>query len=308
MVLMLQQALTLTRPRPIEPRTTYMVTRSCTQQQFLLRPDPETNNAFVYCLAIASQRFDVPVMMFNQLSNHSHEVVHDRHGNLPAFYHCFHTLLAKCVNRLRGRSENVFSSHQTNLVRLVDAEALVEKLMYVATNPVKHDLVATTDEWPGANGYRALLDARPIRATRPKVFFSKKSKLPAEVELKVEIPAELGNRHTILSHLVQRVRDYEAEASARRTASSTTILGRYAIRRQSWKDTPSRVRQKRGLVPSFAGRFWARVEAAQRKKDFEQAHAEALSKWLSGKPVQFPYGTYAMTRFAKIRDLSKIST
>lgn len=305
---MLQQGLTLTRPRPIEPRTTYMVTRSCTQQQFLMRPDAEANNAFVYCLAIASQRFDVPVMMFNQLSNHHHGVVHDRHGNLPAFYHCFHTLLAKCLNQLRKRTENVFSSHQTNLVRLVDAEALIDKLVYVATNPVKHDLVATTDEWAGANGYRALLAGKPIRATRPTVFFSRKSKLPAVVELAVEIPPELGDRQVIVQQLVQRVRAYEADASARRAASGAAVLGRYAVRRQSWKDTPSRLRRKRGLVPTFAGRFWARVEATQRKRDFEHAHAEALSKWRAGRPVQFPYGTYAMTRFAKICDLSKLST
>jgi triacylglycerol lipase len=33
-----------------------MITRRCTQRQFLLRPDPATNNAFVYCLAVAAQR------------------------------------------------------------------------------------------------------------------------------------------------------------------------------------------------------------------------------------------------------------
>lgn len=273
----------------------------------MLRPDPETNNAFVYCLAVASQRFDVPVLMFNQLSNHLHEVVYDRRGNLPAFYHYFHTLLAKCMNVLRGRTENVFSTHQTNLVRLVDGEALLDKLVYVATNPVKHDLVATAGEWPGANGYRALLEAKPIRATRPTIFFSKRGKLPAVIELKIEIPPELGDSQTVLHQLVRRVRDYEAEAAARRASSGTRVLGRYAIRRQSWKDSPAKLRKKQGLVPTVAGRLWARVEATQRKRDFEDAHAEALAKWRAGQPVRFPYGTYAMTRFAKICDLSEIS-
>jgi hypothetical protein len=39
----------------------------------LLRPDPETNNAFVYCLAVAAQRHEVDVMNFMQMSNHLHD-------------------------------------------------------------------------------------------------------------------------------------------------------------------------------------------------------------------------------------------
>jgi len=31
-----------------------MITRRCTQRQFLMRPDPVTNNAFIYCLAVAA--------------------------------------------------------------------------------------------------------------------------------------------------------------------------------------------------------------------------------------------------------------
>jgi hypothetical protein len=34
-----------------------MITRRCTQLQFLLRPDEETNNAYLYCLAVAAKRF-----------------------------------------------------------------------------------------------------------------------------------------------------------------------------------------------------------------------------------------------------------
>jgi putative transposase len=43
-------------PREVLPGRTYMITRRCTQRQFLLRPDSATNNAFMYCLAVATQR------------------------------------------------------------------------------------------------------------------------------------------------------------------------------------------------------------------------------------------------------------
>ena len=46
-------------PRQVIPGRFYMITRRCTQRQFLLRPDEQTNNAFLYCLAEAAQRCDV---------------------------------------------------------------------------------------------------------------------------------------------------------------------------------------------------------------------------------------------------------
>ena len=49
----------MTLARPVYPLTASMVTRRCTQQQYLLRPDEETNNAVIYCLAVAAQRYGI---------------------------------------------------------------------------------------------------------------------------------------------------------------------------------------------------------------------------------------------------------
>ena len=127
-------------PRPVYPGSASMVTRRCTQRQFLLRPDPETNNAFIYCLAVAAQRHEIDVMGFIQMSNHLHDGIFDRHGSGPAFYEHFHKLLAKCMNALRGRWENFFSSEQVCVVRLETREDMIDKLVYIATNPVKMGL------------------------------------------------------------------------------------------------------------------------------------------------------------------------
>jgi len=43
-------------PRQVLPRQFYLITRRCTQRQFLLRPDAATNNAFLYCLIHAALR------------------------------------------------------------------------------------------------------------------------------------------------------------------------------------------------------------------------------------------------------------
>src|SRR5881394_2178396 len=112
----------MTLPREVLPGRFYMVTRRCTQRQFLLRPDPQTNNAFNYCLAEAAQRHGIDVMLPVAMSNHYHAVVFDRHGTLPEFTEHFHKMLAKCMNALRGRWENLWSSEQVCIVRLVELE------------------------------------------------------------------------------------------------------------------------------------------------------------------------------------------
>jgi hypothetical protein len=46
-------------PGQVLPGQFSMITRRCTQRQFLLRPDRETNNASTYCLIEAALRCQV---------------------------------------------------------------------------------------------------------------------------------------------------------------------------------------------------------------------------------------------------------
>lgn len=288
-------------PRPVYPRSTYMVTRRCTQRQFLLRPDRETNNAFLYCLAVAAQRYDIDVLNFVQMSNHLHDVIFDRNGNAPAFYEHFHKLLAKCMNALRGRWENFFSSEQVCVVRLETHDAVIDKLVYVATNPVKDGLVERVDDWPGASGYRALLSGKPLRATRPPHFFADAGTMPREVTLHLTIPADLGVRDDVLATVRSRVIEVEREEARKRTETGRTTLGRYAVLRQSWRDSPTSREPRRNLRPRIAARsLWARLEAIQRNHEFVAAHRLARLALRGGTAIPFPLGTYWWQRVAGV--------
>jgi len=278
-----------------------MVTRSCAHRQYLLRPDPETVNAFIYCLAVAAQRHEIDILDFIQMSNHLHDAIYDRHGNAPAFYEEFHRLLAKCVNSLRRRWENVFSSDQTNVVRLETREEVIQKLVYVATNPVKAGLVARVADWPGASGHRALVTGALIHATRPKHFFSKRGKMPATVTLRVGIPPELGPADEIIAEVERRVAAFEQEEAEKRARTGQRVLGRYAVLRQPWHESPTTYQARRGLRPTFmAPSFWAAVERAQRKQGFTAAHKFARAALLAGSPIPFPHGTYWLRRFVGV--------
>jgi len=275
-----------------------MVTRRCTQRQFLLRPDPKANNAFVYCLGVAAQRNPIDVIDFVQMSNHLHDALYDRLGNAPAFYEDFHKLLAKCMNALRGRWENFFSSEQVCVVRLETRDDLINKLVYIATNPVKDGLVERVDDWPGSSGYRALLSGEPLRATRPKHFFAEDGTMPEEVTLHLTIPPELGDRDEILAEVQARVTAFEEQAARERARTGKRVLGRYAVLRQSWRDSPTSREPRRGLRPTIAARsLWARLEALQRRRDFIAAYRRARQALVAGTPIPFPPGTYWLRRF-----------
>jgi REP element-mobilizing transposase RayT len=137
-------------PRQVLPGQFYMITRRCSQRQFLLRPDRETNNAFTYCLLEAALRCEVEVLLTCAMSNHHHTVIYDRWGRYPEFVEHFHKMFARSQNALRGRRENLWPSDQVCVVKLVDRDAVMDKLIYTATNPVADHLVDRVHHWPGS--------------------------------------------------------------------------------------------------------------------------------------------------------------
>jgi putative transposase len=292
----------MTLPREIIAGRFYMITRRCTQRQFLLRPDRDTNNAFVYCLVEAAQRTGVEVILPCAMSNHHHTVVFDRYGTLPAFTEHFHKLLAKCQNALRGRWENMWAAEQVSVVRLLDPADVMRKLVYAATNPVKDRLVERVCHWPGVNGLMALLKGRPLHATRPRHFFSEDGKMPTDVALQLVLPLELGDADQFLAELRRQVAAMEAAVLAERRRTGAPVTGRRAILQQSWRDCPSsQPAPRRQLRPQLAaGNKWSRIEALLRNRQFIAAYRAARERWFAGIPCTFPIGTYWLHRFAHV--------
>lgn len=278
-----------------------MLTRRCTQRQFLLRPDAPTNNAYLFCLLLAAGRFQIDVLTMCAMSNHHHVVIFDRLGRYPEFIEHFHKLFARSQNALRGRCENFWAAGQTSVVRLANAEDVLAKLVYVVTNPVKDGLVEHAYQWPGINGYRALITGKTLRATRPKHFFRPEGPVPEMVEAQLRLPSELGDAGAFLRELEQLITAFEKEQSARRARSGQRVLGRRVILRQSWKAAPTSFEPRRTLNPRVAARnMWSRIEALMRNKAFVRQYQEARRAWLDGLPALFPAGTYWLRRFANV--------
>jgi putative transposase len=290
-------------PRVVVPGRSYLVTRRCTQRQFLLRPDDETNNAFVYCLAFAAKRAGIEVVAFIANSNHYHAVVVDVDGRIPEFLECFHKLLAKHQNALRGRWENFWSSEQTSLVELVGPDDVLAKTIYTLTNPVKDNLVAGAHSWPGASSQAAILHGRRIRAHRPRRFFRAEGTMPAELELQCVRPPgwEAMNETEFRRVVTDAIAKVEIEAGDERKLTGRRVLGRKAVLAQRPTDRPKSQEPRRQLNPRVAARDkWPRIEALMRLKAFRAEYARAREMWLAGLDVVFPSGTWWLRMFAAV--------
>lgn len=287
--------------RPVIPGRFLFITRRCTQRQFLLRPDDETNNAFVYCLAEAASRFNIDIVLPQMMSNHGHTVLYDAHGNEAQFREHFHKMLAKSQNALRGRWENFWASEESCVIEVIDAADLLDKVVYTATNPVKDGLVEKVHHWPGPNFVAALLSGRPMRATRPKHFFRPDGTMPEHVELRVKLPDHFEAKEAFLAELRLRIRAVEQKCAEERQRSGRTVIGRRRVLRQSWRESPSSYEPRRRLRPRVAARNkWLRTAALQRNKEWQRAYRDARERWLEGQEVEFPYGTYWLRRFANV--------
>lgn len=292
----------VTAPRPVFPGQFLIIERRCVQRQFLLRPDDETNNAFTYLLAEAAQRFDIDIILSQMMSNHHHTAIYDRHGRHVEFRAHFHKLMAKSQNALRGRWENMWSTEEPCVLEVVEAEDLLRQLVYIATNPIKDALVDRVHHWPGPRFVEALLTGRSMKVRRPRHFFCEDGVMPAELALRVGLPEHFEGKEAFLAELHRRIAEVEQQLDHERQLHARRVVGRRAILRQSWRDTPSSREPRRNLRPRVAARDrLARLETLQRNQEWQVEYQSARLLWLAGFDVEFPGGTYWLRRFAGVR-------
>ena len=280
-----------------------MNTRRCSERRFFLRPDPQTNNAFLYCLALAANVYRVQVMFTATMSNHHHTGIIDVHGRLPEFLAYFHKLVAKHQNALRGRWEAMWASEQTSVVELVDDDDVIAKMVYALSNPVKDFLIEKAHHWPGVSSLGAIVANRPMTATKPKTFFRPDSALPDAVSLSFHLPRGLQElpRGEFAARLQERITAVERQAAAERARSGKRIVGRRGVLDQHWSDSPRSREPRRQMSPRVACQnLWRRIETLGRNKAWLEAYREARAAFLAGASACFPAGTFWLKRHAGV--------
>jgi len=294
----------MTVPREVVPGRDYMITRRCSERRFFLRPDDETNNAFIYCLALAVQRSKVEITFTQAMANHAHTGIHDPEGNFPIFTEHFHGLLARCQNAHLARFENFWSSEPTSVVRLLEPDDILDKMVYAYANPPVADLVDTAAEWPGVSSLAATLADGELTAKRPAHFFRDDGSMPETVTVKIHRPrafADLSQEQWAEKVRVL-VEAKESAAREKRIREGRKVLGVARILAQDPFSQPRSHAPRFNLSPRLAAKNkWARIETLLRNRVFQEKYRDAIKRHFAGAAnVLFPFGTFWMRKFGKV--------
>lgn len=291
----------VTAPREVLPGGTYLLTRRCTQRQFLLKPSRRTNQLVRYCLALAANKTGIQLHAVCFMSNHWHGVVTDPSARLPEFLEHFHRLLAKAQNAALGRWENLWSSDKPSVVLLVSDDDVLEKMAYTIANPTAAGLVRSPREWPGVITTR--LSERTI-VNMPDVFFDREGALPKTIDLAFTRPPiyahldQEGLARRLAVAVERRVRD----ARGAMMRHSRRFLGTKAVLRQAFEAAPQTTEARRNPNPRIAAANTPeRVQAIRKLLAFLRDYRAAWHAWRHGKREQtFPAGTYALRIYARV--------
>ena len=280
----------MTPPRQILPGVTYLVTRRCTQRQFLLRPRRLVNETFLYLLALAADRFGIRVHAFCVLSNHYHLLLTDPHARLPAFSQFLDSLVARSLNALYGRWEHFWAPGSYSAVALATPEDVLAKAAYLLANPVAAGLVRSAKSWPGLWSSPDAIGTS-LEVERPAHFFDPEGQLPRSIELPLRAPPGFESTTAFRTALTAALAVQE-EAERKGKA----FLGAARVLSQKPTGRPVPGEPRRQLNPRVAARDkWKRVERLRQLVGFLEAYYAAWEARRAGDlGSRFPAGTYLL--------------
>jgi hypothetical protein len=293
----------VTLPRPVFADDTVMAQKRCYRGEFRLRPDADTQQAYLFALGYCQDKYKVLLHDFIVASNHDHNLMTDPDEVGPLFIGLVHSLVARSLNRRHRESDKLWSGQRHSAPRLLDTATVLEKNSYVLTNAVKHGLVRYAWDWPGVTSWYMEYGV-PKTIKRPDFFFSEG--MPEEVQVTITRPPglfpELNDREA-RAKVREHARAEQSRLLGEFKKQGRTFLGPRRVLRQSRHDAPKKGPKLGGIRPHVATRdAELRAKALKELKDFWRDHEAARLAFREGhRDVEFPPGTYLMKKRHKVR-------
>jgi putative transposase len=288
------------RLRRHEPGTYHMVTTRCHQGCFLLRPEPAINEAVLEWLARAQRNYpEVLIHAVAVMSNHLHLVVYDTLGELAGWASYFLGNLARSVNEIRERRRGVVFERRYAAAPVLDDAALLDRLVYVVTNPVRAGLCEASCFWSGVVLWAGTgepesrevswIDRDPYRRARHRA--KKRGKAPPDPEgFRTSGTLVL---HSLAGHRVsEAIEGRERELAAEREFSGRLAMTHEEVLAQAWNDAP-RHPEYSPQPACHASERSLREVFLEGFREFVAAFRRASVQWRAGcLDVAFPLWSY----------------
>ncbi|MBI4614220.1 MAG: hypothetical protein HY720_11465 [Planctomycetes bacterium] len=286
--------------REVHPDRFYLLTCRTLEQRFLLRPSKEVNKIIAEWLIRAMRLYGVEVYAFVSMSSHWHAVVRCPRANLDHFLRHFQGFLAQFINKHWQRSDTVFP-RRCSVEPILDDEKLIERIVYVLTNPAKANLVDSIDDWPGLSSAPESLHLHSRTFTIfDRTAWHKADRphdpSPFQKSIRLEIAIPPCWRHLSPKEQAARLRELvysrEEELRRERQAKGMKVLGIRAVKTVSPSDRPANPkRSPRPLCHASSRELWE--EYREQYAHFVELYRVASKRYRDGeRDVTFPPGSF----------------
>ena len=262
------------------------------------------NQIYLYCLAVAANKFDIAVHAPMLMSTHEHLICSDPLGNHCRFTHKFHRDVANAMKVYRKWEGPIWDDRPPNVVELLTAEAIVQETAYALINPVKEGLVKHQNEWPGVTVKVDDIGVTTLRIRRPKLYFDADNpNWPEIAELPITTPP--GFETSEFQQLLrEEVRERRREALKQVRAKGWRILGKHRVLSMSPYKRAKSFFEFGARTPTLAaGRGQKKLLqlAIEQLRLFRRVYRDAIERYKAGlADVRFPEGTWWMKVFHRV--------
>lgn len=124
-------------------------------------------NALIHSVLARAQDTvpDIEIGHFQFMANHYHCFIVPRGDpkDVAVFLNMLDGELAKLIQRLLGRRNNLVWAQRAHAAQILDYEAALKELAYSFINPSSAHLVDSIDEWCGVSSWHQLFNPAPIK-------------------------------------------------------------------------------------------------------------------------------------------------
>ncbi|WP_168210923.1 transposase [Persicimonas caeni] len=274
-------------------------------QIYALLPEEEVNRIILGLLAKYAWRYGVEIFAFCFMSNHFHLLARCRSLQMHLFMRDFQSQLAKKINKLRNRT-GTFWERRYTAIKVLDDDAMVDRLRYIVCNPCESDLVRHPKKWPGLCSWDIHASRKPLVAevVNRKKYWAEKRKKKNEGKTEAELIELATERYTLEMAKLPQWKDLDDEAYHQKIVETChEHAGELAKRRKkpcigpqkvlatSWTDRPKE--PKKAPRPlCHGGDLEQRIAYRDSCHLLVDRYRDAVDKWRKGKSeVSFPDGT-----------------
>lgn len=128
---------------------------TCSVEEGIMLPaNPLVKFLIKSAMLRAMTHHPITISHFIVNGTHIHMIVRvDNPEDIPGFMERFKTESAHYINRLLGRKKRKVWCERYDSPRLLEIEDVIEKIVYLYTNPVKDGLISSINDYPGLSSW-----------------------------------------------------------------------------------------------------------------------------------------------------------